>query len=170
MPRLYGVISHAVMRKTLRKYRRDPFCNCCRLKKKTIRHSNDDAHILHRDLVQFLAKHHLSVLDLEVRLEIDQLRGRVDAIFMSNIGDGNTIYIIDWKFIKHIPTQLSFDYVMQLNLYKYIMQHMSKYCHYIIEMYCVMLSSQSKLSFKAFKPINLPDDYIKSLFTNIQFS
>lgn len=168
-------MSHAAIRKLLQKHRRIPFCSCCcrRRRDKQInknQHSNNgdyDGNVttLHSGLVQFLANHHLSVLRLEKQLKIDGVvHGRVDGIFRSNIGDKNTIYIVDWKFLSNIPQILTFDYILQLNLYLYIMKRLPKFCHYNMRMYCLVFST-STTEFKEYIVPAIPEDYIKSLLT-----
>lgn len=173
MSRLYGITEHAVLRKQLKQYRQIPFCSCCRRRRQQqalSKQTTTDDTSIHSGLLQFLRQHHLSVLALEQRLAIDYVHGRVDGILKcNNSEDRNTIFIVDWKFTRrHIPQILPIEYVLQLNLYMYMMKQMPQYSHYKMKMFCMIFSASNK--FQPFPVIVLPDDYIKSLITRIFYT
>lgn len=133
--------------------------------------------VLHDDLVNFLRQHHLSVLDVEKRIQTnDGLCGRVDCIFRQH-NKPHTLFIVDWKFThSHMPKSLSMDQVMQLNLYRYIMHQMATYAAIkTIEMFCLIFSGTSKTTtnkkkLKIFKVDTIPEEFLRTLITKTSFS
>lgn len=131
---------------------------------------------LHDDLVNFLRQHHLSVLDVEKKIQTnDGLCGRVDCIFRQH-NKPHTLFIVDWKFThSHMPKSLSMDQVMQLNLYRYIMHQMATYAAIkTIEMFCLIFSGTSnttnKKKLKIFKVDTIPEEFLRTLITKTSFS
>ena len=133
--------------------------------------------VLHDDLVNFLRQHHLSVLDVEKKIQTnDGLCGRVDCIFRQH-NKPHTLFIVDWKFThSHMPKSLSMDQVMQLNLYRYIMHQMATYAAIkTIEMFCLIFSgtrntTTNKKKLKIFKVDTIPEEFLRTLITKTSFS
>lgn len=171
MSRLYGVTLHAAMHRVLRTYKQLPFCDCCRrsYNKKTksiLDRMHTDFNI---EMVQFLQKHHLSVVAMEKKIQIDGLLGRVDCIFKENVYN-KKLYIIDWKFTKHLPAELCQEYRIQLNLYLYIMQRMQLFNAFDqFEMYCFIFSSHDLNQLKIFKCEAMSQDFIENLISTTVF-
>lgn len=189
MSRLYGVVSHAALRKTLKLYRNEPFCSCCTAKQtntddvgvhadgKTLKRrrrqrrkkkKREPPPDLHTGLLAFLQQNHLAVFAIEEYIETVDVTGRIDCIFLRQT-DKKTLFVVDWKFTKSIPDNLYMDYVLQLNLYRYMMKRLAKYAGYEIELYCLMFSYYEPEKLKIFKAEHLPDDFIASLITMSYF-
>lgn len=191
MSQIYGIISHAKMCKLLKQYKKQPFCNCCSTRKQqqqykrrqrepTKENKNNCRRRLQKQeqlkrmntdfndvLVQFLQKHHLCVYAIEKKVQIDGLRGRVDCIFLESVHK-KTLYIIDWKFTKHLPAELNIQYKIQLNLYRYIMQRMEIYAIYDdILMYCIFVDNNRV---KILKCDILHEDFIENLISLTNFT
>lgn len=173
MSRLYGVTSHAILCRLLKAYKKRPFCRCCR--RRRYRPSNQDnveldvEAQLNTTLFTFLQENHLSVLDVEKKLNSEGLCGRVDCIFLQNTNDKKTIYIVDWKFTRNLSRTLAIDHVIQLNLYRYIMQRMPKYNNYDMQLYCIRFSSSQSGCLEISKSKLLPDTFIRNLITKTIF-
>lgn len=179
MSRLYGVLSHAVICKILKKHK-NPFCDCCG--KSNNNNVNSNVHVtcrytdkstmtlqeFNREIVQFLKDHHLSVYAVEKRIQIDGLSGRVDCIFRENLYK-KTLYIIDWKFSKYIPYTLQMEYVIQLNLYMYIMKRIDVFSTYNFQLYCIIFSTTGNNKIKIFKSMVLSEEFLKSLISVMNY-
>ncbi len=168
MSRIYGVVSHATLRKQLKQFRRMAFCTCCRSRPRT--EHNYDYTCLNDDLVKFLSDNHLGVMAMEQPVAIDGVTGRVDCIFLRK-SDKRTLFIVDWKFLSNIPADLPMDYVVQLNLYMYMMKRMKRFEKFDMTMWCLCFSSRptNKSTFKAFSVQPLPENFIRTLITKTNF-
>lgn len=178
MSTLYGIISHAALSKLLRRHQHKSFCECCA---DVVGNDDDDAVIavddkqknnlnsgLNKNLVEFLREHHLSVFAVEKHLRVDNLGGRVDCIFLEN-RHRKTLYIVDWKFFRHIPSTLPMEYVIQLNLYMYMMKRLNEFSNFNFKLYCVIFSALDSNKLKVFKTMILPDDFLKTLTSIMSF-
>lgn len=169
MSRLYGVVSHAAMCKLLKKYKKKSFCECC------VCDSFDTCNFdralqvekdFNIEMVQFLQRHHLSVFLMEKKIAIPGLNGRIDCVFIENLFK-KTLYIVDWKFTKNIPEELSVQNRIQLSMYAYIMKRMEDFSIYDFKTYCFFFSPQNYT--KIIHCELLGDDFLESLITRMHF-
>lgn len=172
MSLLNGVKSHAKLRQQLKTFNKVPFCECCCHRKvcKCTSITNKKRHTiqdLHVDIMEFMKMHHLSVYGIEKKISCMGLNGRVDGIFKAN-QTKNKLYLIEWKFCRYIPERLDITYIIQLNLYMYIMKQIKKYKKFHFDMYCFIFSTTQN-NIKIFKCINLPDEFIKNFITCTYF-
>lgn len=169
MSRLYGVVSHAAMCKILKKYKNTSFCECCNcdlnnsIQFDKLTEMKKDFHI---EMVQFLQNNHLSVFVMEKKIYIPGLNGRIDCVFIENV-HRKKLYIIDWKFTKNIPNELTVQHRIQLSLYAYIMKRMESFCMYEYETYCFFFSPDNQIKILNCKI--LEDDFVESLITRMCF-
>lgn len=119
-------------------------------------------------LVSFLQQNHLSVYAVEKKIKFENLSGRVDCIFIENV-NRRKLFIIDFKFMNSMPRELHMQYIIQLNLYRYIMKRMSEYMMFDFEMYCLIFSSYNKNHINIIKCIQLPEDFVESLISRLSF-
>lgn len=193
MSQLYGIVSHSALCRLLRTHMSNPFCSCCattppictenREKKKQRGRTRKSAAVVetkktpwlkaktlsefNAELVQFLQNNHLSVYAIEKTVKIGGLCGRVDGIFRDNVNK-RTLYVVDWKFSKNVPPSLPMEYVMQLNLYRYIMKRMTQYAKYDLQLYCFIFSAHNN-SMRVFKSLILPDEFIWNFISKTCF-
>lgn len=191
MSRLYGVNSHAEICRILKTYNTRPFCECCRnkqqlhddatpensrkkkRKRRTVKKSTIDATKTMENfseiILEFLQSHHLSVHAVEKRIAYNGITGRVDCIFQDNMNP-KKLFIVDWKFSNYIPLHIQMDYMIQLNIYMYILKRTRMYASYTFELYCFIVpSSSNSKQTKIFKCNHLPDTFIENLITKTQF-
>ncbi|WBR61441.1 exonuclease [Drosophila suzukii associated hytrosavirus 1] len=176
MSQLYGVVAHAALCRLLRTYKSKPFCSCCtaptdvypesksRKRRRRVPPPSQTLEEFNADMLQFLQNHHLSVLDIEKSVQINGLRGRVDGIFIDSLNK-RKLFIIDWKFSKYMYNNLLMEYVIQLNLYMYIMKRMSQYANFDYELYCFVISSSNNQKLKIFKVDILPEEFMANFIT-----
>lgn len=183
MSQLYGIISHAALCSLLKTYNKTPFCDCAltpstqqtKTTKKEKKHrrtrrkhaaqiaQNIMSQRLHDDLLAFMKFHHMFVHAVEKRVACEGLCGRVDCILQSHI-DRKKMFIIDWKFTKCEQQLIHMDYVVQLNIYMYIMRRMAAYKNCTFTLYCFIFTEASR-HVNIFRCQHLSDAFIQSLIT-----
>lgn len=130
--------------------------------------SRDDDDKFNKTLVNFLRDHHLSVYAVEKNIRIDNLGGRVDCIFLEN-RHHKTLYIVDWKFFRHVPNTLSMEYIIQLNLYMYMMKRLQEFSHFNFKLYCIIFSALDPNKIKVFDAMILPEEFLQTLTSIASF-
>lgn len=139
MSMLYGVKNHARMNRVLKKYKNYTFCDCHltekQKKRQLQRRQKLQYYKIHDELTDFFQEHHLCLYGTERKIEFGELNGRVDCICKQK-STRNTLFILDWKFSTNRLNKLSFDYILQMNLYKYIMNKMDEFKKFDIQMFC----------------------------------
>lgn len=111
-----GIKEHAIIRKLLKDHCSQSFCSC---------HGTTFPRVsenISSKLVQFCADHHLAIFATEKSIIYQLISGRVDAIFKCQDQD-DTYVIVDWKFPQNHQVSMSFDTILQLNLYRYILRN-----------------------------------------------
>lgn len=179
---LNGIISHAAICGLLKTFNTHPFCNCHVMatpniqKRKTRdrrrKHAvkiakNLMSHTINQEMLKFLKDNHLFVYAVEKRIEYDNIVGRIDCIFKSHL-DKTQLYIIDWKFSRNIPNFIQMDYIIQLNIYMYIMKRINLYSKCTFKLYCFIFSTSGK-RLKIFECNHLPEPFIDNLITKTIF-
>lgn len=173
MSQLYGVRAHASISQQLMKYKRRPLCCCCCHRKRKCKCPPDNTEerlnkqiMLNYDfqekMVEFIQQRHLSVFAIEHRVKINGICGRIDAIFRANY-QRKKLYIVDWKFLRYMPEQIDITYIIQLNLYRYMLQQMAKYQNYELEIFCFCFTRYQTL--KIFECTKLSKEFIESFIT-----